>query len=361
MVTQKDIAIKVGVSVNTVSCALRDSPRISRRVRQAVLKTAKEMGYTPNAAARALRIKKSKVLGVIVTDISNPVFGTMVKGIEKAASERDYSIIICNTDEDYVMEENAVTTMISKRVDGVIITPTQTETGTLDTLKRAQLPFVLMGRSFDNYPADNVVSDDFKGGMLAGEYLLKNGHKDIIYINGPEHISSSKKRAEGITAALRTENLCLKAVYSIMPDIKEGYSLMKEIISSSVDFSAIFCFDDYTAFGVIRAIREKGLRMPEDISVIGYDNTEFAEMYDNGLTSIDFNEYEIGVCAAELLMDILDKKDNKDISDADFAAPRNVILEPSLVIRGSVYNNSSSISDRYQTGTGDFEKLPPHK
>jgi LacI family transcriptional regulator len=329
MATLKDIARESGVSINTVSCALRGSPRVSGKLAEKIRRIAKEMDYTPNAAARALRIKKSKVIGVIVTDVSNPVFGKMVKGVEAAIKQKDYSIIICNTDEEYSMEEDAVSTMIAKGVDGVIITPTQQGTQSLDLMRKAGIPYVLMGRRFEDGTSDYVVSDDHKGGYITGEYFISKGHKDIIFINGPERISSSREREKGLEEALAKAGTAPRNIYNIMPDIHEGYILMKKLLSDTIDFTGVFCFDDYTAFGVIRAIREKKLRIPEDIAVIGYDNTVFAEMPDMGLTSVDFNEYRIGELAAGLIMDIVNRAgDGND-------APKHIVLEPHLVIRGS--------------------------
>lgn len=334
MVTLKDIAKEAGVSVNTVSCALRDSPRISKKVKQRVKEIADRMGYTPNYIARALRIKKSKVIGVIVSDISNPVFGKMVKGVESAAKQKNYSLIICNTEEEHDMEVDAVTTMISKGVDGVVITPTQHDISSLELLKKMNIPFILMGRRFKNYSTNYVVSDDFRGGYISGEYFIKKGHRKLIFINGTKHISSSQEREEGFIKALAKFNLLPQKIFYIMPDIHQGYHLAKKILDTTMDFTGIFCFDDYTAFGVIKAIREKGLRIPQDIAIIGYDNTEFAEMLDIGLTSVDFNEYRIGELVAEHIMDIIENSKASD--DNNEVIHRQVILEPSLVVRGSV-------------------------
>jgi len=334
MVTLKDIAKEAGVSINTVSCALRDSPRISMPVKEKVKRIAVEMGYMPNAAARALRIKKSKVIGVIVTDICNPVFAKMVKGIETAIKQKDYSILIGNTDEKYDMEEESVSTMISKGVDGVIITPTQQGTASMELLKKAKIPFLLMGRRFKEYQTNYVVSDDFSGGYMAGEYFISKGHSKLVFFNGPMHISSAQEREQGLIKALAKHQLEPVKILHIMPDMHEGYRFMKELLAFSLDFTGVFCFDDYTAFGVIKAIKEKGLHVPEDIAVIGYDNTEFAEIPDVGLTSIDFNEYRIGELAAEHIMSLIEQKSNSiEVTDTII---KQVILEPSLVIRGSV-------------------------
>lgn len=330
MVTLKDIAKEAGVSINTVSCALRNSARVSEKSKRKIKHIADRLGYTPNAAARALRLKTTKVVGVIVTDISNPVFGKMVKGIEAAIKEKAYSILIGNTDEKYEREQEAISNMISKGVDGVIITPTQHDSASLEMLRKTNIPFILMGRKFKDYAANYVVCDDFRGGFIAGEHLVGRGHSKIIFINGPRHISSSREREEGFVKALSAHQLTPIAIYYIIPEINEGYLTMKRLLDAPYDFTGVFCFDDYTAFGVIKAIKEKGKRVPEDIAVLGYDNTEFAEVLDNGLSSVDFNQYRTGELAAEHIMDIIEENVSKD------NIVKQVILEPSLVVRGSV-------------------------
>ncbi len=333
IVTLRDIAREAGVSVNAVSCALRDSRRVSRAVKERINEIAIRLGYVPNAAARTLRIGKSKVVGVVITDISNPVFGMMVKGIESTIKKRDYAIIIGNTDEDSAMEERAVATMVGKGVDGVIITPAQRDTTPLRALKRAGIPFILMGRRFNEAATNYVVSDDYRGGYLAGEYLLSKGHRRMVLVNGPHYISSSTEREEGFTSALAKAGLEPVRIEHIPPEMNEAHRLMTEILGSSLDFTAVFCFDDYTAFGVIKAAQAAGRRVPQDIAVIGYDNTAFAEMLDMGLTSVDMNERRIGELAAELIIEIIEADVKREKGDS--IVLKQVILEPNLVIRGS--------------------------
>lgn len=332
MVTLKDIARESGFSINTVSCALRNSSRISLESKLKIKKIADQMGYTPNAAARTLRSKKTKLIGVVVTDISNPVFGKMVKGIEAAIKQKEYSILIGNTDEKLELEKKAIYNMISRGVDGVIITPTQYDTSALEMMKKEDIPFILMGRRFNDFSTNYVICDDVRGGYLAGEHFINKGHEKIIFINGPRHISSSREREQGLRQALKRYNLTLQGIYYILPDMNEGYRLMKELLKTSVDFTGVFCFDDYTAFGVIKAIKEAGLRVPDDVAVIGYDNTDFADMMDVGLTSLNFNEYRIGVLAAEHVIGITEN-DNHD--DNKNNVVNQIILEPSLIIRQS--------------------------
>jgi LacI family transcriptional regulator len=332
MVTLKDIANKAGVSVNTVSCALRGSTKISKPVSERIAKLASEMGYMPNSAAVTLRNKKSRVIGLIVTDISNPVFGNMVKGAENAAREKGYSIIISNTDENKTNEIDALSTMISRRVDGIILNPTQHDTESLQLLKRVNMPFILMARRFRDYQTNYVVCDDILGGYFAAEYLVSKNHRNIVFINGPKHISSSYEREEGFRKALKKSRLTLRAVYYIYPSINEGMEVAAKLLDSGIEFTAVQCFDDYTAFGVMMMFEKRGVKVPGDVAVLGYDNTEFAEVIRSGLTSIDLNEYRTGLLSAEYLVDIIEDQRMSHSVNPSF---RQVILEPKLIVRGS--------------------------
>ncbi|MCD5408911.1 LacI family transcriptional regulator [Candidatus Bipolaricaulota bacterium] len=195
-VTMRDVARAAGVSVNTVSRALAGKPDVSPETRARVLKVAEELGYRPNKLARGLRSNKTRTIGVIVTDIANPYFGALVKGVREAAYRHGYSIILQDTDEDYAREGEAIEVMLAERVDGLLITPVQTGTETIEKLKESGLPFVLLGRHFDDLETDYVVTDDVQGGYLATEHLIKLGHTRIAMINGPLHISSAKERLE---------------------------------------------------------------------------------------------------------------------------------------------------------------------
>ena len=299
----KDVAREAGVSINTVSRALNDKPDIRSETKEKVLEAAVRLGYRPNRLAKGLRSNKTGTIGVIVTDIANPFFGAVVKGVEKAARERDYSVILQDTDEDYEREREAIQVMLSEQVDGILLTPVQTRTEAIEQLKESAFPFVLLGRHFDDIETDYVVTDDVQGGFLATEHLIKQGHERIAFINGPLYISSAKERFRGYRKALDRYEIELdEALVSAGAiTMEDGYRATKALLGRRPRSTAIFAYSDFVAFGVMRAVRETGLRIPEDVAVVGYDDVEFSSCLEVPLTTVRIPKKELGEEAAKLL------------------------------------------------------------
>ena len=329
-VTIRDVAREAGVSVNTVSRALSNKPDVSSETRARILEVAERLGYRPNRLARGLRSNKTGTIGVIVTDIANPYFGALVKGVEKAAREQDYSIILQDTDEDYEHEKEAIQVMLAERVDGLLITPVQTGTETIEKLKESGLPFVLLGRHFDDLATDYVVTDDVQGGYLATEHLIKLGHTRIAMINGPLHISSAKERFQGYTKALDRYGMELdkSLVCAGAITMEDGYAAAKALLRRSPRPTAIFCYSDFVAFGVMGAIREAGLRIPEDVAVVGYDDVQMSSCLEVSLTTVKIPKVELGKAALELLIELLRDGNNTE-------HPRGIKLPVELLVRQS--------------------------
>ena len=327
-VTMRDVAREAGVSVNTVSRALSGKPDVSPETRARVLKIAERLGYRPNRLARGLRSNKTGTIGVIVTDIANPFFGALVKGVERAARQHDYSIILQDTDEDYEREKEAIQVMLAERVDGLLITPVQTKTETIEELKEAGLPFVLLGRYFDGLETDYVVTDDVQGGYLATEHLIKLGHKRIAMINGPLHISSAKERFQGYKKALDHYGIELdeSMVSTGAITMDDGYRISKSLLSRTNRPTAIFTYSDFVAFGVMRAVREVGLRIPEDVAVVGYDDVGFSSCLEVPLTTVRIPKEKLGSKAMESLI-------SKMSNERELAGFQKVKLPVKLVIR----------------------------
>jgi len=329
-VTMRDVARAAGVSVNTVSRALAGKPDVSPSTRAKVLAVAKQLGYRPNKLARGLRSNRTATIGVIVTDIANPYFGALVKGVKEAAHRHGYSIVLQDTDEDYAKEEEAIQVMLAEQVDGLLITPVQTGIDTILCLKEAEVPFVLLGRRFEELKTHYVVTDDVRGGYLATEHLIELGHTEIALINGPPHISSAKERRRGYQNAL-TE-------HGIEPDdglirsgaitAADGYREATALLRSTRRFTAIFCYSDFVAFGAIAAVREAGLHIPEDVAVVGYDDVELASYLDVPLTSVRIPKKELGAAAVEMLLEML-------AGGQQEAGPQGIELPVQLFVRES--------------------------
>lgn len=325
--TMRDVAKTTGFSVNTVSRALNHKPDVNEETRKTIVEAATKMGYRPNKLARSLRSNKTHTIGVIVADIANPYFGALVKGVEKEARKRHYSVILLNTDEDYERESEAIQVVLEERVDGIIISPTQKETGTIKNLLQLGIPFVLFGRRFSDLETNYVVTDDVHGGFLATEHLISLGHRRIGMINGPIHISSAKERFQGYREALGRYGL--KQEQSLVTagavTMEDGYEVAESLLNKNPRPTAIFAFSDFVSFGVMKAIREVGLKVPEDISVVGYDDNQFASCSETPLTTIHIPKEELGINAAKVLKEQF--VDNQPI--------KQVELSVDLIVRQS--------------------------
>lgn len=330
-ITQKDIARATGLSVNTVSRALRGKHDISEDTIRRVADVAKRMGYTRNALASQLRTRESRILGLVITDIENPIYSGVAKGVEAVARREGYSVLMSDTGEWPDNEELAIDMMLEKRVDGLLIVPTQHRTDAIVRLKDRGYPFVLVGRDFDSIQASYVVSDDARGGYLAAEYLLSKGHRRIAFIGGWPHISCTTKRVGGYRLALEASGVRFDPdiVMWSDPSMKGGYATAHQLLQRGErSFSAIFCYSDLVAAGVMMALREHQIAIPHDVAVVGYDDIEFAPVLHPPLTTIDIGKRLLGERSAEMLISCLRTRPTD-------SAAETIILEPKLVVRES--------------------------
>lgn len=303
-VTLRDIARVTGFSINTVSRALNDKEEVRTDTRAKILAAAHELGYRPNRLAKGLRSNKTGTIGVVVTDVANPFFSALVKGIARAARDLEYSIILQDSDEDYAGEEEAIRVLLAEQVDGILITPVQSNQQTIKSLAKANFPFVLVGRYFRDLDTNYVVPDDYQGGFIATEHLLEQGYRRIGMVNGPLHISSARERFQGFSDALNQYNTPIdkSLVITGALTVEEGLDLSRSIIKQVPPPSAIVCYSDFVAFGVMQAIREIGLSIPEDIAVVGFDDVRMASCLQVPLTTIRSPKEELGRQAMQLLV-----------------------------------------------------------
>ena len=333
-VTIRDVAEAAGFSVNTVSRALNDKPDVSEKTKRTILGVATQMGYRPNKRARSLRLNKTQMIGVIVADIANPYFGAIVKGIEGEARKYDYSVILQNTDENYSQETKAIRVVLEEQVDGIILSPTQKEKETVKYLVKLGVPLVLISRFFSDLPTNYVVSDDVQGGYLATEHLIQAGHKKIAMINGPLHISSAVERFEGYRKALNQYRIKLDSSLIMQGAVtmQDGYNAAKSLLKLDSRPSAIFAFSDFVAFGVMRAIREDNLKIPEDVAIIGYDDNQFAACAEVPLTTIHVPKDKIGINAVRALKEQFDD----DHSMMQLKIPVSLVVRSSTCKHGII-------------------------
>ena len=325
-----DLAKETGLSVNTVSRALRDMPDIGSETKRRIKEVASRLGYSPNLAASMIRTNRSDTVGVIVTDISNPVFGSMVKGIDSYAKEYGYTIILSNSNENFADEEKTIEKMIERRVDGFLLVPSMQNDKTIIRLIERKIPFVLLGRHFSNISTNYVSNDDVFGGYLAGRHLLAKGHQEFIYITGPLYISAAKERLEGFQQALTEAGMSKDSIkiYETESSYQGGYDVVNSLAAASAVPKSIFCFNDFIAYGAYKALHENHIRIPQDVAVMGYDDLDFSEIVSPALTTIDMSKYKVGRRAMEMLI-------NEIRNPTDENSKKQLIMQPVLVIRES--------------------------
>lgn len=329
-VTIKDIARKANVSYATVSRALNNKEGVNEETRQRIIRIAQEMGYKPNAIARGLVKRHTNTIGLVIPDITNPFFPEVARGVEDAANEQGYSILLCNTNWEQEREETYINLLMEKRVDGIIIAPISKDTNYIEDLLGDHFPLVYVSRVPEGTQNSFVVIDNTRGGFLATKHLIEQGYKKIGYIGGTKGSASSQDRFKGYQLAFEKYGIEYEPRFIVSGDFKRetGYNIMKKLLEGPEYPDAVFAENDLLALGAMQAIREKGLKIPQDIAVVGFDDIPFASFPEVQLTTICQPKYEMGRIAAQILMDKLTQKKGKNTD-------RKVILEPELIVRKS--------------------------
>lgn len=337
-VSIKDIAKQANVSTATVSLVLnkKQSSFISKATRQRILELAKELNYRPNVLARGLVKKKTNTIGVVIPDVIYPFFTEVIHGIETLANESDHKVILCYSGSKQEKEAEYVNMLLEQRVEGIIIAPLA-DNRNIKIFKRLiqdGFPLVFVDRYLDEVNGSYVVTDNAKGAYKAVRHLVKLGHKRILLLTTGTKISTVQSYLEGYKKALAKDNLSYRE--SLIKRCEEteagenrlflGYNIMKSFLLRKPHFTAIFATDDNFAVGAIKAVKEKELRVPEDIAVVGFDDLPFSSFVDPPLTSVMQQKYEMGEKAVKTLIEIV-KKDDVQL--------RKILLEPKLVIRQS--------------------------
>ncbi|AEH51451.1 LacI family DNA-binding transcriptional regulator [Pseudothermotoga thermarum] len=323
-VTISDVAKEAGVSINTVSRVLNNKPDVSPETRKKVLEAAKKLGYIKNATASCFRRSVSKTIGVVFEDSSNPFYTEVFKGIEMRARGYGYQVILMNTERDYVNELKAVDTLLEKRVDGIIISPTQFAQEDIEKLLKLNFPFVILGVHFEGLNVDEVYSDDVKGGYLATKHLLEKGRRKILMLNAYMYKSVARMRYEGYLKAHKE--------FGIEPfemvEIEEGYeSAFNKIMElSNLDYDAIFCFNDVFAIACLKALKALKRNVPEDVAIVGYDDISYASFVQPSLTTVRIDKHIEGMIAFDLLYEKITEQRS---------SPKQIVLDVELIVRES--------------------------
>ncbi len=331
LITIKDLARILGVSPSTVSRALKDHPDISTKTKKQVADLAKKMRYEPNTIAVSLRGQKTKTIGVIIPEFVHYFFSTVISGIEEVAQRAGYNVLLCSSNGSFDREVSVAKVLLSRRVDGLLICITKNSKNVRHLLefKERGVPLVFFDCASESMQADKVIIDDFKAAQTAVGHLVEQGCKSIVYLGGPASLLINQKRYEGYKNALESEDLCFdKAlVYDVEEgSIEEGRQAARSFLTLSPRPDGLFATADLLAIGAMREIKKAGLRIPQDMAIVGFSNWEIAELCEPTLTSVFQPGKEMGARATELLLDRIDNLEGD---------PQIQVLETELIIRAS--------------------------
>lgn len=323
--TISDVARKAGVSKSLVSLVVRGGRHVSAVRREAVMRAAEELGYRPNAMARGLVQRRSGFLGVMVSDLHNPFFADVVDGIQGQAARAGYRVLVNTGNRSSEVEAEAVETLLQLRADGVILAGPLVDDGTIVAASRA-VPVVVVGRAARAESVDSVTNDDRAGAEIAVEHCASLGHRRIAHIDGGRGAGASD-RCRGYETAMRRLRLT-RHIHVVTGSYTEagGHAGAVLLLDRHPRPTAIFAANDLAAIGALNAIEERGLRVPEDVSLVGYDNTFLAALRHISLTTIHQPRLEMGQLAVSTLLERIELKRTQ---------PRRAVLSPTLVVRGT--------------------------
>lgn len=330
MATMKDIARLAGVSTSTVSHVINKSRFVSDEIAERVNNAAQQLNYAPSALARSLKMNRTKTIGMLVTTSTNPFFGEVVKGVERSCYHQGYNLILCNTEGDNQRMKASINTLLQKRVDGLLLMCSTLEGERLDVFDRyPDIPIVVMDWGPILFASDKIQDNSLQGGYMAAKHLIESGHKEIGCITGPLIRHQAQMRYEGYKRALAEAGIAINPDWIVESDFEceGGYQAFEKLYQRGKLPSALFVSNDMMAMGVIQAANQRGLRVPDDLSLIGYDDVHIAKFMTPALTTIHQPKYRLGKAAVDTLLYRLENPDT---------TAQVVQLEPTLVVRSSV-------------------------
>ncbi len=326
-VSIKDVARAAGVSHSTVSRALADSPLVAPETKRRIQRLARQMGYTPSAIARGLVTRRTATIGLVVTTIADPFIAEVARGVEETALDSGYSVILCDSNAEPERELACVRMLQEKRVDGIIVASSRVGNLYVPLLEELGVPIVLVNSQHDGHYVYSIRTDDLTGGRLAGEHLLSLGHRHVAYITGPSSARASVERLEGCRSALREHGLDVSDEWVVPGNghADGGQAGVGFLLRCSPCPTAIFCYNDMTAIGALQAIKSAGQRVPDNLSIVGYDDIAFAALVDPPLTTVAQAKHTLGQRAMDLVLNLLNEQEQTS----------DIVLTPFLVQRAS--------------------------
>lgn len=356
-VTIKDIAGKLHVSAATVSRALSDHPDISEQTKSLILETARDMGYHPNLLASGLIKRKTRTIGVIVPTINRPFWSNTISGIEKAAHQAGYKVMICQSNEQFEREKENIELLANSMVDGLLIAISKETTGSahIEEVLDRGIPVLMFERVIDELPVSKVRTDDYAGALELTEHLIKNGYRRIAHMTGPSTLRVCELRVQGYKAALEqygipfdpglvlesdfTREAAQAATRKLYARVSRdsptadsrapvyGSSVLPQGVTGSLPPDAIFCFADIIAIGVMLEIKAMGLKIPEEVAIAGFGNDDVTALTYPSLTTMQQSSFDIGRRSAEILIE--------ELSNPGAVLQETEIIKPGLIVRAS--------------------------
>nr|WP_288466327.1 LacI family DNA-binding transcriptional regulator [uncultured Pseudomonas sp.] len=326
MATIKDVAARAGISYTTVSHVVNGTRPVSDQVRSKVEAAIAELGYVPSGVARSLRVRATGTLGLLLPNASNPYFAELARGIEDHAERNGYSVILCNSDDDIDKQLRYLRVLLERRIDGLIVATVASDAAFAQALAALRVPLVLVDRSLEGVSADQLRIDHEQGAYLATRHLLELGHRRIVCIGGPASTQVVQLRAGGYRRALDEAGIEAQAVVDCAFTSPAGHAAAQVLLAGEQRPTAIFAGNDMIALGVLRAAAERGLQVPQQLSVVGFDDIEVSRYLHPALTTVGQRIGQLGEQAAERLL--------ARIRKPGLVAEQRLI-EPTLMLRES--------------------------
>jgi LacI family transcriptional regulator len=327
----REVAKRAGVSLGTVSNVLNRPEIVAEETRQRVLQVIEEIGFVRNGSARQLRAGRSQHIGLVVLDVANPFFTEVARGVEDLANEKGYVVILCNSDDSVEKESHYLHVLTEQRTQGVLITPVQSDASYLQQLRQHGTAVVLLDRPSRSKDLCSVSVDDVRGGELAAAHLLAQGHTCIGFVHGPLSIRQCADRRRGVLRAVKAvgfdPNQAIIDITTRAQNAREGEESVEKLLDAAKRPTAVFCANDLLALGVMRGLIKRGLSIPADMALVGYDDVEFASVLATPLTSIRQPKYELGRAATELLLD--------EANNPTTHEHKHIVYQPELIVRAS--------------------------
>ena len=329
MPTIHEVAKHAGVASITVSRVINNSGYFSPETRERVEKAIAELGYVPNTLARSLRSRRTQTVGLMVTDITNPFFTTLARGVEDAANEAGYTVIFCNTDESVKKEEKYLNILLQKQVDGLLIVPSQSQTNAIQLIQKHGTPVVMLDRRISDVEVDTVRCDSLDGAYQLTRYLISLGHRQIAVMSGAVGISTADDRVTGYQMALEEAGITVAEDYLFRGDFtpESGYSMTRQALKLPLRPTALIAANNFITIGAMKALQEVGLDVPEDIALVGFDDLPPALVTFPFFTVASQPAYEMGTRAMKLLLQRLEGNELDHFQE--------IILPTQLIIRHS--------------------------